>query len=62
MGIFAAFIPKFMAKEFLNWSNISLLLTGRTDIIRENRIPKKYLEQVNELLIIIEYWQTKHKK
>ena len=47
------------ATDLINYSNLSLLLTGRTDILRQNRVQKKHKIKVNELLILIEYWIAK---
>lgn len=45
----------------INYREISKILTGKPEIIRANRIPKKYSEPLKELESIIEYWKFKHK-
>lgn len=46
-------------KDLINWSVLSQLLVGKKDILRANRVPKKYKEQVNELLTLLDYWTYK---
>lgn len=48
------------SKELINYSKLSELITGRPDVIRKERIMKKYKEPVKELIDLIEYWRTKH--
>lgn len=49
-----------MNKPTIPYGTISTILTGRSDVIRENRIPKKYIEAVKELNTFMEYWYNKH--
>ncbi len=44
------------AKALINWSKVSEHLAGNTDSIRVERIPKKYKEEVEELLFYVECW------
>lgn len=48
--------------DLISFSNLSLKLTGRKDIIRKDRISAKYKDQVKELENLINYWLSKHKK
>lgn len=43
-------------KEFLNWKQISLHLSGSDNSIRKNKIPKKYQEKIDDLLRLLEDW------
>lgn len=46
------------AQDLINWGELSRLLSGSRMNIRKNRIPKKYKEQVTNLVNCIESWQT----
>jgi len=48
------------AKNLINWSNLSRLLTGGKESVRANRVPEKHKKQVDELLKSITDWQEKH--
>ncbi|WP_372938464.1 hypothetical protein [Seonamhaeicola sp.] len=43
-------------KNFLNWKQISLELSGSDNSIRKNKIPKKYERKVNRLIKLVELW------
>jgi len=49
------------AKNLINWSNLSRLLTGGKESVRMNRVPKRQKPQVDELLKLITDWQEKYK-
>jgi len=34
-------------KDLLNWTTLSIIISGNSESIRRNRIPAKYEEQVN---------------
>ena len=46
-------------KKLINFSALSELLTGRPDIIRENRIQKKHKAKIEELITLLDYWKNK---
>lgn len=48
-------------KDLINFSNLSKVLAKRRDVIRDNRIPKRFREQVKDLENIINYWLSKNK-
>lgn len=43
-------------KEFLNWKQVSIALSGSNNAIRKNNIPKKYELKINRLLKLIDLW------
>lgn len=49
-----------MQKDLINWAELSLKLTGRRDKIRKNYIPKKHKHQVDELLLLLDYWEHRN--
>ena len=50
------------SNDLINFGALSELLTGRKDVIRKNRVQKKYKERVSELETLIQYWiDTKSK-
>lgn len=49
--------PKSKDKSIINWSVVSKLLTGKSENIRQNRIPKKHKEEVEQLLFYISCWK-----
>ena len=49
--------PTIMEEEFINWAAISKKLTGGTDRIRKNRIPKAHQDRIEELLRYIKAWE-----
>jgi len=53
--------PVSMEESLINWSALSQLLAKNGDSIRQNRIPKKYKEEINTLIYYIECW-NKDKK
>ena len=46
-----------MSKQYLNWKQISLLLSGSDNAIRKNSIPKKYQYKIDRLLKVIDTWE-----
>lgn len=46
-------------KKLINFSTLSLLLTGRPDVIRENRVQKKQKVKIEELITLLDYWKDK---
>lgn len=52
---------KITARDLINFGVLSKLLTGRRDIIRDNRISKTYEDQVKESVELINYWLAKNK-
>ena len=49
--------------DLINFNTLSELLAGRKDIIRKNRIQKKYSKRIKELETLIQYWiDTKSKE
>lgn len=52
---------KITARDLINFGALSKLLTGRRDIIRDNRISKTYEDEVRELIELINYWLSKNK-
>ena len=48
-------------ESLINWANVSKLLTGGSDRIRKNRIPKVHEAKINELLILLEAWKNDKK-
>lgn len=48
--------------DFINWRQLSNVLTGNPDSIRSNRIPKKYKSAVQELKDLIEYFKKRNGK
>lgn len=47
---------KQIVEDLINWSELSLLLTGNKNNIRKNRIPKKHSETVDRLLATVTLW------
>lgn len=60
MPYFASDYRYICAMKEINYREISKILAGKPEIIRANRIPKKYSEALKELEYIIEYWKSKH--
>lgn len=60
MSIIAGIFNEFMQKDMINWAELSLILTGRRDKIRKNYIPKKYKQQIDELLLLLDYWEHRN--
>ena len=48
-------------ESLINWANISKLLTGGSDRIRKNRIPKVHEAKINELFTLLEAWKSDKK-
>lgn len=44
-------------ETLINWSALSQYLAKNSDSIRQNRIPNKYKEQINQLLYYIKCWE-----
>jgi hypothetical protein len=44
--------------NLINWSELSLLLTGKKENLRSNNVPKKYQNKVDRLIAFIEAWQN----
>lgn len=44
------------AEALINWSALSQLLSNTPDSIRQTRVPKKYEEEVNNLVFYISCW------
>jgi hypothetical protein len=44
--------------NLINWSELSLLLTGKKENLRSNNVPKKYQNKVDRLISFIEAWQN----
>jgi len=42
--------------DLINWRQLSIMLSGKPDTIRSNRIPNKYAQAVQELKDLHEYW------
>lgn len=42
--------------KIINWRELSRLLSGNEQNIRQNNIPKKYQKQVDLLLTFIDVW------
>jgi len=53
---------EFNTKELLRWKALSRYLAGNNTSVSANRCPKKYEEDVNELLKLIEGWVKKIKE
>lgn len=53
--------PKFPKESLINWSEVSKLLTGNKENLRENRVPKKHEQDVNQLLYYVKSWKE-HKQ
>lgn len=57
-------VTKYMAQkqnveDLINFSGLSVFLTGRPDVVRKNRVQKRHKEKVKELITLIEYWLNK---
>lgn len=50
------------AKDLINYTKLSKLLTNNNNGIRKNKCPKALLSNVQELENFIEYFINKHKK
>jgi len=48
-------------ETLINWANVSKLLTGGSDRIRKNRIPKVHESKIEELLILLQCWKDNKK-
>jgi hypothetical protein len=44
------------SEDLINFGALSEMLTGRKDVIRKNRVQKKYSKRVEELKVLIQYW------
>lgn len=44
------------SEDLINFNTLSEILTGRKDVIRKNRVQKKYNKRVEELKVLIQYW------
>lgn len=53
-------VNRVKAEELVNFSGLSNLLTGRSDVVRKNRVQKKHKEKYNELISLLEYWINKN--
>ncbi len=53
--------PISVEESLINWSALSQLLAKNTDSVRQNRIPKKYKEEINILIYYIECWRKDKK-
>jgi len=49
-------------ENYLNWSEISRLLSGNTSTIRRGYIPKKKQERIDELLKLVNKWVLEQKQ
>lgn len=47
------------AEDLINFSGLSIFLTGRPDVVRKNRVQKRHKEKFKELITLIEYWLNK---
>ena len=45
-------------KDWINWKQISLELSGSDNSIRKNNIPKKYKGKIDRLLKLLELWKN----
>ena len=43
-------------QELIKWSTLSKMLSGSDNSIRQNKIPKKYEEDVKKLIEFLEAW------
>jgi hypothetical protein len=48
-------------ENYLNWAEVSKFLTGGTDRIRKNRIPKLHEGRIEELFTYIQAWKDNKK-
>lgn len=46
-----------MNKNFFNWKQISLELSGSDNSIRKNSIPRMYKIKVDKLLVMMDEWR-----
>ena len=44
-------------QELIKWSTLSKMLSGSDNSIRQNKIPKKYEEDVKKLIEFLEAWE-----
>ena len=44
-------------QELIKWSTLSKMLSGSDNSIRQNKIPKKYEEEVKKLIEFLEAWE-----
>lgn len=49
--------PKNKEESLINWSVLSKLLTGTKENLRQNRIPNKHKNEVEQLLYYIKCWK-----
>jgi hypothetical protein len=43
--------------KLINYAYLSVLLTGKSDLIRKNKVPKKYKGKIDALKIYLQYWE-----
>ena len=48
-------------ESMINWAEISKHLTGGSDRIRKNRIPKAHESKIEELFILLQAWKDNKK-
>lgn len=48
-------------ENMINWAEVSKHLTGGSDRIRKNRIPKAHENKIEELLIYLQAWKDNKK-
>lgn len=48
-------------ENLINWAEISKHLTGGSDRIRKNRVPKTHSDKIEELFIYLQAWKDNKK-
>jgi hypothetical protein len=49
--------PKSVDETLINWSVLSILLTNKKENVRQNRVPSKHKESIDELIYYIKCWR-----
>jgi hypothetical protein len=47
-----------MIEKLIKWNQLSKLLSGSDNSIRENKIPKKYEDDIKKLFEFLEAWEN----
>lgn len=55
------FTQSFENSKVINWNEISILLTGESQVIRGNFVPLKYHGELVKLMVFVTRWANKNK-
>jgi len=46
--------------KFINWAEVSRLLSGTRSVVTKNRMPEKHKQAVKELLDLVNQWMKQN--